>query len=56
LQPKVFVGFFAVAAFSNETLSKSGNSLELQQMVEGISDISLDGLLNKPLRIELGLG
>jgi AcrR family transcriptional regulator len=42
---KVFVGMFAVAGFSNETMSKSGNPLELQQMGEGISDIFLHGVV-----------
>jgi len=44
---KVFVGMFAVAGFSNETMSKSGSPLELQQMAEGLSDIFLNGVLAK---------
>ncbi|MDX1976424.1 MAG: TetR/AcrR family transcriptional regulator [Pseudanabaenaceae cyanobacterium bins.68] len=43
---KVFVGMFAVAGFSNETLSKGGSPFELQQMAEGISDIFLHGVVN----------
>lgn len=41
----VFVGMFAVAGFSNETMSKASSPLELQQMAEGISDIFLNGVL-----------
>jgi AcrR family transcriptional regulator len=51
LDPKVvamvFVGMFAVAGFSNETMSKGGSPLELQHMAEGISDIFLNGVINQ---------
>lgn len=42
---KVFVGMFAVAGFSNETMAMGGSPLELQQMAEGLSDIFLNGVL-----------
>ncbi len=42
---RVFVGMFAVAGFSNETMSHSGGPQELQEMAEGIADIFLNGVL-----------
>ncbi len=44
---KVFVGMFAVAGFSSETLSTSDSPLELKMMAEGLSDIFLNGVLAK---------
>lgn len=44
---KVFVGMFAVAGFSNETLSTSESPMELKAMAEGLSDIFLNGVLAK---------
>jgi AcrR family transcriptional regulator len=50
LKPKViatvFVGMFAVAGFSNQTMtSGNGSTFELQQMAEGVADIFLNGVL-----------
>ncbi|AFY72957.1 transcriptional regulator [Synechococcus sp. PCC 7502] len=45
---KVFVGMFAVAGFSNETLTASDSAMELKAMAEGVSDIFLNGVLAKP--------
>ncbi|MEI6429738.1 MAG: TetR/AcrR family transcriptional regulator [Pseudanabaena sp. ELA607] len=42
---RVFVGMFAVAGFSNETMSHGGGPQELQEMAEGIADIFLNGVL-----------
>jgi AcrR family transcriptional regulator len=42
---KVFVGMFAIAGFSNETLSSGGSPLDLKEMAEGIADIFLHGVL-----------
>ncbi len=42
---RVFVGMFAVAGFSNETMTD--NPLELRAMAEGIADIFLNGVLVK---------
>ncbi|MFN5856090.1 MAG: TetR/AcrR family transcriptional regulator [Pseudanabaenaceae cyanobacterium] len=42
---RVFVGMFAVAGFSNETMSNGGGPQELQEMAEGIADIFLNGVL-----------
>lgn len=42
---KVFVGMFAVAGFSNETMSSNNSPFELQQMAEGVADIFLNGVL-----------
>lgn len=44
---KVFVGMFAVAGFSSETLGTGESMLELRAMAEGISDIFLNGVLVK---------
>jgi AcrR family transcriptional regulator len=44
---KVFVGMFAVAGFSSETLSAGNSPLELKDMAEGLSDIFLHGVLAK---------
>jgi AcrR family transcriptional regulator len=47
---RVFVGMFAVAGFSNETMMNNGGSpLEMKQMAEGVADIFLNGVLaHKP--------
>jgi AcrR family transcriptional regulator len=49
IKPKViatvFVGMFAVAGFSNETMTNGGSPFELQQMAEGVADIFLNGVL-----------
>ncbi|MCA1904466.1 MAG: TetR/AcrR family transcriptional regulator [Cyanobacteria bacterium KgW148] len=42
---RVFVGMFAVAGFSNETMTT--NPLDLRAMAEGIADIFLNGVLVK---------
>ncbi|CAN1209316.1 TetR/AcrR family transcriptional regulator [Tumidithrix helvetica PCC 7403] len=42
---RVFVGMFAVAGFSNETMTTGGSPFELQQMAEGVADIFLNGVL-----------
>lgn len=43
---QVFLGMFAIAGFSEETILKSGSSpLALQEMAEGIADIFLNGVL-----------
>lgn len=44
---KVFVGMFAVAGFSSETLSVGNSPMELKDMAEGLSDIFLHGVLAK---------
>jgi AcrR family transcriptional regulator len=44
---KVFVGMFAVAGFSSETLSAGNSPMELKDMAEGLSDIFLHGVLAK---------
>ncbi|AFY70572.1 transcriptional regulator, TetR family [Thalassoporum mexicanum PCC 7367] len=43
---RVFVGMFAVAGFSNETMGKDQSPNDLRQMAEGIADIFLHGVLN----------
>jgi AcrR family transcriptional regulator len=50
---KVFVGMFAVAGFSNETMAMGGSPLELQQMAEGLSDIFLNGVLANKAKAEV---
>jgi AcrR family transcriptional regulator len=47
---RVFVGMFAVAGFSNETMMSNGGSpFEMKQMAEGVADIFLNGVLvHKP--------
>ncbi len=42
---RVFVGMFAVAGFSSETMGGTQSPSELQQMAEGIADIFLNGVL-----------
>lgn len=42
---RVFVGMFAVAGFSNETMSNGSSPMELKQMAEGVADIFLHGVL-----------
>ncbi|NJK33761.1 MAG: TetR/AcrR family transcriptional regulator [Oscillatoriales cyanobacterium SM2_2_1] len=42
---RVFVGMFAVAGFSSETMGGAQSPSELQQMAEGIADIFLNGVL-----------
>ncbi|MEQ8973994.1 MAG: helix-turn-helix domain-containing protein [Coleofasciculus sp. C1-SOL-03] len=45
---RVFLGMFAVAGFSDETIMEPGASLkEVQEMAEGIADIFLNGVLAK---------
>jgi AcrR family transcriptional regulator len=44
---KVFLGIFAIAGFSEETImNPSASPKEMQEMAEGISDIFLRGVLN----------
>ncbi|WP_019498614.1 TetR/AcrR family transcriptional regulator [Pseudanabaena sp. PCC 6802] len=46
---RVFVGMFAVAGFSNETMMNGGSPSDLRQMAEGVADIFLNGVLvHKP--------
>jgi AcrR family transcriptional regulator len=46
---RVFLGLFTVAGFSHETMSGRGpNILEMDEMVRGVSDIFLNGVLAKP--------
>ena len=48
LVAKVFLGMFAVAGFSNNTLMEPDASpQEMQQMAEGLADIFLNGVLAK---------
>ncbi|MBW4509391.1 MAG: TetR/AcrR family transcriptional regulator [Scytonematopsis contorta HA4267-MV1] len=48
LVAKVFLGMFAVAGFSHETIMEPDASpLEMQQMAEGLADIFLNGVLAK---------
>ena len=48
LVAKVFLGMFAVAGFSNNTLIEPDASpQEMQQMAEGLADIFLNGVLAK---------
>jgi AcrR family transcriptional regulator len=48
LVAKVFIGMFAVAGFSNNTLIEPDASpQEMQQMAEGLADIFLNGVLAK---------
>jgi hypothetical protein len=45
---QVFLGMFAIAGFSNETILDSNSSPKtLQEMAEGIADIFLNGVLVK---------
>lgn len=45
---RVFLGMFAVAGFSDETIMEPGASLkDVQEMAEGIADIFLNGVLAK---------
>jgi len=45
---KVFLGMFAVAGFSNDTIMDPGASpQQMQEMAEGIADIFLNGVLAK---------
>jgi AcrR family transcriptional regulator len=45
---QVFLGMFAIAGFSEETIMKPGSSPKaLQEMAEGIADIFLNGVLAK---------
>ena len=45
---KVFLGMFAVAGFSNDTIMEPGASpQQIQEMAEGIADIFLNGVLAK---------
>ncbi|MFW5664372.1 MAG: TetR/AcrR family transcriptional regulator [Coleofasciculus sp.] len=45
---RVFLGMFAVAGFSDETIVEPGASLkDVQDMAEGIADIFLNGVLAK---------
>lgn len=44
---KVFLGIFAIAGFSEQTIiDPDASPLEMQEMAEGISDIFLRGVLN----------
>jgi AcrR family transcriptional regulator len=48
LVAKVFLGMFAVAGFSNETIaSPNASPQEIQAMAEGLADIFLNGVLAK---------
>ncbi|MBD2357400.1 TetR/AcrR family transcriptional regulator [Tolypothrix sp. FACHB-123] len=48
LVAKVFLGMFAIAGFSNNTLMEPNASpQEIQQMAEGLADIFLNGVLAK---------
>ncbi|GAA6619441.1 TetR/AcrR family transcriptional regulator [Scytonema sp. NUACC26] len=48
LVAKVFLGMFAVAGFSNNTLMEPNASpKEMQEMAEGLADIFLNGVLNQ---------
>ncbi|BAZ15952.1 TetR family transcriptional regulator [Calothrix sp. NIES-4071] len=48
LVAKVFLGMFAVAGFSNETIaSPDASPQEIQSMAEGLADIFLNGVLAK---------
>ncbi|WP_138499047.1 TetR/AcrR family transcriptional regulator [Nostoc sp. PA-18-2419] len=48
LVAKVFLGMFAIAGFSNNTLMEPNASpQEMQQMAEGLADIFLNGVLMK---------
>lgn len=48
LVAKVFLGMFAVAGFSNETIaSPNASPQEMQSMAEGLADIFLNGVLAK---------
>jgi len=44
---KVFIGMFAVAGFSDKTMSATNSALELKEMAEGLADIFLHGVLSK---------
>jgi AcrR family transcriptional regulator len=48
LVAKVFLGMFAVAGFSNETItSPNASAQEMQSMAEGLAEIFLNGVLAK---------
>ncbi|BAZ39834.1 TetR family transcriptional regulator [Calothrix sp. NIES-4101] len=48
LVAKIFLGMFAIAGFSNETItSPDASPQELQAMAEGLADIFLNGVLVK---------
>ncbi|HYW20178.1 MAG TPA: TetR/AcrR family transcriptional regulator [Nodularia sp. (in: cyanobacteria)] len=48
LVAKVFLGMFAIAGFSNNTLmAPDASPQEMQQMAEGLADIFLNGVLAK---------
>ena len=48
LVAKVFLGMFAVAGFSNNTLMQADASpQEMKEMAEGLADIFLNGVLVK---------
>jgi AcrR family transcriptional regulator len=48
LVAKVFLGMFAVAGFSNNTLMEPNASpQQMQEMAEGLADIFLNGVLNQ---------
>ena len=45
---RVFLGMFAVAGFSQDTIIGEGSSpAEMQEMAEGLADIFLNGVLVK---------
>lgn len=48
LVSKIFLGMFAIAGFSNETITSPDSSpQEIQAMAEGLADIFLNGVLEK---------
>ncbi len=48
LVAKVFLGMFAIAGFSNNTLMyPNASPEEMQKMAEGLADIFLNGVLVK---------
>ena len=48
LVAKVFLGMFAIAGFSDNTvMSPDSSPQELQKMAEGLADIFLNGVLQK---------
>lgn len=44
---QVFLGMFAIAGFSEQTLLPDNSAIALQEMAEGIADIFLNGVLVK---------
>lgn len=44
---RVFLGMFAVAGFSQDTIMGEGSPAEMQEMAEGLADIFLNGVLVK---------